>query len=292
MARALSFGSSRSRIASRFMYIVLGATAILLLASCFADKFEWAAGYRDVALEMMRSIRHWAPSGILAATSSTAAAAAVSGGTSALSQSITACSIPWRREEAAPQSPGVPGANPSILVLDLDETLVHSVMGSNTSPIPVHVFLRPGVSAFLEAMHAAFDELVLFTAGTQEYADYVVDTFLDPGRRLIKRRFYRQSCTPMVLATADATYGDTGSVYLVKDLRIVQPASPPSLSLSNVVILDNTPSAYALQPDNAVAIESYLPMDDPVSASKDRELARVRPILECIAQQMRSNAQL
>lgn len=53
------------------------------------------------------------------------------------------------------------------LVLDLDETLVHYYEEKNT------VLIRPFASSFLEQM-AQFYEVVIFTAGTKDYADWAL----------------------------------------------------------------------------------------------------------------------
>jgi CTD small phosphatase-like protein 2 len=56
------------------------------------------------------------------------------------------------------------------LVLDLDETLIHFVdMGSES-----YFLIRPGAIMFLEEMYKYY-ELVVFTAGMKDYADWVLD---------------------------------------------------------------------------------------------------------------------
>ena len=56
------------------------------------------------------------------------------------------------------------------LVLDLDETLVHYVdMGADS-----YFLIRPGALEFLEEM-SKFYEVVIFTAGMQDYADWVLN---------------------------------------------------------------------------------------------------------------------
>lgn len=86
------------------------------------------------------------------------------------------------------------------LVLDLDETLIHSdstrssasdeeiIVKIGNTIEKYYIKLRPYVREFLAKMGELF-ELVIFTAAMKEYADKVID-FLDP-EGLIKRRFYR-----------------------------------------------------------------------------------------------------
>ena len=72
-----------------------------------------------------------------------------------------------------------------ILVLDLDETLVHyDEINDNEGQLA----MRPGADAFLKLMAPHFT-IVIFTAGTEEYADWAL-TFLE-NVHLISHRLYR-----------------------------------------------------------------------------------------------------
>ena len=92
-------------------------------------------------------------------------------------------------------------AEPEVtLVLDLDETLIHStsvrtdpkdeeiLVRVGNSLEKYYVKLRPFLKEFLERLSKIF-ELVIFTASIKEYADKVID-YIDPDG-YIKRRFYR-----------------------------------------------------------------------------------------------------
>ena len=71
------------------------------------------------------------------------------------------------------------------MVLDLDETLIHYFeMGSEGG----HFLVRPGAEKFVKEMSQIY-EVVIFTAGMQDYADWVLDQ-LDP-HGYIKYRLYR-----------------------------------------------------------------------------------------------------
>lgn len=149
------------------------------------------------------------------------------------------------------------------LVLDLDETLVHSsfiaiphpdfsfVLGVDENRIGVYVCIRPGAREFLLKLGNIY-ELVLFTASTQFYADTVVD-YIDP-EHMIKYRLYRESCTDF-------------SGCFVKDL------SRLGRDLNKLIILDNSSVAYMLQPKNAISISSWY--DDP----DDSELIQIQDFL-------------
>ena len=151
-------------------------------------------------------------------------------------------------------APSLEDKNKLCLVLDLDETLVHSsflaiphadlqfVLDIEENQIPVFVCVRPGAQRFLKELGSLY-EIVIFTASMQPYADPVID-FIDPDR-VVKHRLYRESCT------------DFGGSF-VKDL------SRLNRKLERIIIIDNSPSAYLLQPYNAIAISSWFdePMDD------------------------------
>jgi hypothetical protein len=89
-----------------------------------------------------------------------------------------------------------------LLVLDLDETLVHSTfmptqadlvlpiaLSGNT--VSVYVGLRPFVSEFLESMGRIY-EIAIYTASLPSYADPVIDS-IDP-HRVVRHRLFRDSC--------------------------------------------------------------------------------------------------
>lgn len=72
-------------------------------------------------------------------------------------------------------------------MLDLDETLIHYVDTGDTEES--YFLIRPFCGQFLREM-AQLYEVVIFTAGVQEYADWVIDQ-LDPKNELISHRLYR-----------------------------------------------------------------------------------------------------
>ncbi|XP_050432892.1 CTD nuclear envelope phosphatase 1 [Adelges cooleyi] len=162
-----------------------------------------------------------------------------------------------------------------VLVLDLDETLIHShhegvlrhpskpemppdfilKVTIERHPVRFYVHKRPHVDFFLDVVSKWY-ELVVFTASMQIYGAAVADK-LDNRRGILKRRFYRQHCTP-----------EMGSY--TKDLTSV------SSDLSSVFILDNSPAAYRAFPDNAIPIKSWF------SDTSDTALLNLLPMLDAL----------
>lgn len=153
------------------------------------------------------------------------------------------------------------------LVLDLDETLVHSTLEpceESDFTFPVHFNLRehtiyvrcrPYLKEFLERVASMF-EIIIFTASQSIYAEQLLNV-LDPKRRLFRHRVYRDSCVYV-----EGNY--------LKDLTVL------GRDLSRVVIVDNSPQAFGFQLDNGVPIESWF--DDP----NDKELLALLPFLESL----------
>ncbi|KAJ8766500.1 hypothetical protein K2173_022559 [Erythroxylum novogranatense] len=137
---------------------------------------------------------------------------------------------------------------PITLVLDLDETLVHSSFDicedadfsfqihSKMQVQTVSVRQRPYLRMFLEAVSSMFD-IVIFTAGQSYYAEQLLD-IIDPNRSLICQRVYRDSCV----------FANGG--YL-KDLTIL------GRDLARIMIVDNSPQVFQLQAENGIPIESW-----------------------------------
>ncbi|KAG3232982.1 hypothetical protein PI124_g21940 [Phytophthora idaei] len=169
--------------------------------------------------------------------------------------------IELRKSVLPPLSPD--DANKKCLVLDLDETLVHSSFRPTPNPdliIPVnidgtihHVYVckRPGAEEFLIEM-AKYYEIVVYTASLSKYADPLLDK-LDP-EGVIRCRLYREHCVQY-----EGCY--------VKDLSLLD------RDISQTIIVDNSPMAYAFHPRNAIGCSSFI--DDP----NDRELESIARFL-------------
>lgn len=137
------------------------------------------------------------------------------------------------------------------LVLDLDETLVHSLEELNSFPL-----IRPGALTFIEEL-APYYEIVIFTAATQEYADSIIQ-ILDKENKCIQYKLYRQHTT--VLRKS----------YL-KDIAKL------GRDLSKTIIIDNARDNFQLQIENGIFISTWI--DD----KQDHELIDLLPLIKEIA---------
>ena len=157
--------------------------------------------------------------------------------------------------------------NKKTLILDLDETLVHSsfttfekndiVLNVDFEGVMynIYVLVRPDAELFIKTVGKIF-EIVIFTASISKYASPLLD-ILDKEKN-IKYRLYRDQCTFI------------NGIY-IKDLKKC------NRSLKDLIIVDNSPIAYIFDSDNGLPIKTWI--EDP----NDRELMKLVPILEFLS---------
>jgi len=153
------------------------------------------------------------------------------------------------------------------LILDLDETLVHSTI----KPVSHHhmtvdvlidgvnctfyVIKRPHVDYFLKKVAEWYD-LIIFTASMQQYADPLINQ-LDL-KRCVKIRLFRESCLQQ-------------EGNFIKDLSLI------GQDLSSTIIIDNSPIAYSNNKENALPIDNWMG-DNPA----DESLLNLLPFLNAL----------
>lgn len=154
-------------------------------------------------------------------------------------------------------------AHKKTLVLDLDETLVHSSFKPIPNPdyvipveidgklVDVYVLKRPWLDHFLATLAPRF-EIVVFTASLSKYADPLLD--LMDKSHYVRWRLFRESC-----------FAYEGNY--VKDLNCL------GRDLAHTIIIDNSPHSYIFQPFNAVPIGTF------IDNMEDQELLEIVPTL-------------
>ena len=146
--------------------------------------------------------------------------------------------VPYLPEE-------IEGKKKFTLVLDLDETLISFRIDERHRGM---VKMRPGLYKFLKSVGGKY-ELIIFTAGTQEYADPILDV-IENNEKYFAKRLYRQHTIFM-----NNTY--------IKDLTRL------GRDLSKTIIVDNMPQNFCLQRENGIFIKNFFGEDKFDTALKD-----------------------
>ena len=144
--------------------------------------------------------------------------------------------------------------NKKTLILDLDETLIHSDLDliyknhiitlyfdseeEDEKNIPIPLILRPGLFDFLNYAKEKF-ELIIFTASHKNYADKIID-YIEKEKKYFSLRLYREHC----IFIKPGLY--------IKDLRIFK-----NRDLKNIVLIDNSIFSFAHQLSNGILVTSF-----------------------------------
>ena len=159
------------------------------------------------------------------------------------------------------------------LLLDMDETLIHSEEYRQGAPYDmsielmaptgraerIGVYIRPYCLEFLRRMSQKF-ELGIFTAGKQQYADKIIEK-LDPNHVLLPIRLYRHNCS-----NANGNF--------IKDFRVIA-----NRRREDIMLVDNLIYSFAADLGNGIPIRPYLMGKD------DFELEYLADLLEMLQPQ-------
>ncbi len=137
-----------------------------------------------------------------------------------------------------------------LLVLDLDETLVHARETPLEHPEdfrvgPYFVYRRPHLTAFIDAVSPHFD-LAVWTASGEVYAAQVIEQIFEPG--LLKFVWSSKRCT----TARDWT---TGQYTTIKNLSKLK---RQGYALEAIIAVDDTPSKYARSYGNLIAVREFI----------------------------------
>ena len=159
-----------------------------------------------------------------------------------------------------------------LLILDLDETLIHGTEEPLARPGdlqigPFHVYLRPHAELFLVSVSEWYDTAVWSSASPA----YV--------RAVVKRLFVEAPAPRFVWSSERCTmrlHPETGEHYWLKDLKKVRRAG---YRLERVLALDDSPEKLARHYGNLVRVRPFTGSED------DTELTRLLRFLEQIRHQ-------
>ena len=176
--------------------------------------------------------------------------------------------IPYKKFKPPEPKPGM-----KTLLLDLDETLIHTACYKPDPKIEYfklpnstdYVYLRPGVREFMKYAYENFD-LFIYTASVQSYADYIIDRICPQIPS--DHRFYRDSCFP-------------DGEYVKKDISIVKRNENDLIMVDDNygVFLSNRVNSLMIEPfkgypDDTLLLKWLMPILQRCQKARD-----VRPIL-------------
>ena len=161
-----------------------------------------------------------------------------------------------------------------LLVLDLDETLIHSFLEPIENPdiilniniydevndkecSQVYIKKRPGLYNFINELSKYF-KIYIFSSSPKEYISNVI-TKIDK-KKIIAGYFSGDNCLTVP--------GCEHFKIFIKDLKIF------NKDLSDIIIVDDNTISYSLQKENGIPIKSWY------GESNDIELFKLLPILK------------
>ena len=186
--------------------------------------------------------------------------------------------------------------NKKILVIDLDETLVHTSFKKIPNPdlviqldttiykrklenekseelsikkiVFAFIRIRPGVNEFLTQLSKHYD-IYVFSASSKNYLSKIIKNI--DKNNIIKRCFCRDDCI-MYVEDKEEDFDKPNNKYnYIKDLKKI------NKDLRNIVFIDNNIISFKLQEKNGIPIKSWFDDYD------DIELYKLIPILKNLA---------
>lgn len=191
--------------------------------------------------------------------------------------------LPALPDEIESKKTTIPPSTKKLLILDLDETLIHRVQpdinyaalgiqlpsnvlenlnrstasSSKTVGNNAAIIIRPFAQKFIAEISNKF-QIAIFTSSTRQYAE-VMAKLLDPAKQYISVILSREHCI-------------LRENFSLKDLRIIK-----ERSLCDIIIIDNMISAFSGQIENGIYIPSFF------GNTNDKELLTIQNFLNSVA---------
>lgn len=168
---------------------------------------------------------------------------------------------------------------PLLLILDLDETLIHARPEPLLRPADFrvahyHVYRRPYLTEFLTFAAAHFD-LAIWSSASPDYVTAIVQA-LFPDPTLLKFVWARDRCTPRTQYDTEGRPSYSQSGFLSQEYtKPLYKLRRRGYDLTRILIVDDTPSKVANAYGNAIYIPEYL-------GHPDDELLRLRAYLHTL----------
>lgn len=166
--------------------------------------------------------------------------------------------------------------NPKCIVLDLDETLIHSKANTLTkkgSKVPIHhiniegdpwtVIERPHLKDFINFIHKYFDLVIVWSAGTYEYVHAIC--------RLIFP--YYDEC--IIYTRDDCVYENGNYIKPLIELEKNEYLLSPIMNLRTMIVVDNLGDTFVKNVSNAIHIPNFEPEMSELIQIRDVDLLRL-----------------
>lgn len=143
--------------------------------------------------------------------------------------------------------------------LPYEEQLTHKLLrlsfpiGDEGYVFEAESICRPHLTEFLTWCNIYFSQVIIWTAGTESYANAVVNALYD-DRIYPKPLVYGRSSCDLIEGNF---YKPIEKLITSKKLQGIVNLQN-IMSLQNCVIVDDTPYTYSFNPDNAIPIPPYL----------------------------------
>lgn len=155
-----------------------------------------------------------------------------------------------------------------LLILDLDETLIHATSKPLAYPahfqvFHYHVYLRPHLHPFLAELKNHY-QLAIWSSASDDYVDEIIQQTI-PTAIPLQFVWGRSKCTYKIVPKIDefGYYSDTyGSHHHY--IKLLKKVKKLGYSLAQVLIVDDTPEKVANSYGNAIYLNEFTgnPADD------------------------------
>lgn len=172
--------------------------------------------------------------------------------------------------------------SPKCVVLDLDETLIHSkptssalrnISKKQNSRLVIHninidgeqwsVIERPHLQDFIKFIYNYFDLIIIWSAGTYEYVHEICKKIIS----------YYDEC---IIYTRDDCVSKNNTY--IKPLSILEKNEyllSPIMNLSTMIVIDNLDDTFVENVNNAIHIPNFEPKVEDINTIQDLALLKI-----------------
>ncbi|MEZ5335075.1 MAG: HAD family hydrolase [Methanolobus sp.] len=147
-----------------------------------------------------------------------------------------------------------------LLILDLDETLIHSEMNGlghqhDFRCSDYYVYKRPFLEEFLEFIASLF-EVAVWTSASSDYADCIISNIF-PENYPLKFVWSRERCTRMYVHPSETI--EMNSFTYVKDMKKVK---NKGYDLRKILVIDDSPEQLQRSYGNLIQVKQFSGEED------------------------------